>query len=471
MWIRRGSDAPSTVSLTRQFVVTGGAVMFVAMIAAGLFVSEHATRTTIENTASATALLMDSFISPLAQPLAAEAVLPDSRRGELDRLLGGDLFRQRFPHLEIWKEGGVVAYSTTPELIGRQFAPPDGLTTALKGDISAQYANLDAREHTVRGWNTKYLEIYVPIREHHSGRVIAVAEIHENPLGLDRELRWLRLKSWVAVACATALIMLGLFGIVYRGNRLILSQQRQLRARLIDIEQSSRHNQVLKERAERASGRVAELTENYLRRIGAELHDGPAQLIGLAALAVEHVRRARTPDSREEELQALESVLSDALREIRTTSKGLMLPDIERLPLQEVVKRVVSHHELRTGTGVAVDCDDVSRPLAHALKICAYRFLQEGLNNAFRHAGGHGQAVSCRLNGDALTLAVEDEGRGPGNGPAAPEPGLGLVGLRDRVESLGGVFRLTRRAGGGTRIEMSVTITGDRHDPGEGHND
>nr|WP_247654678.1 sensor histidine kinase [Microvirga sp. HBU67558] len=258
--------------------------------------------------------------------------------------------------------------------------------------------------------------------------------------------------------------MLGLFGIVYRGNRLILSQQRQLGARLIEIEQSSRHNQILKERAERASGRVAELTENYLRRIGAELHDGPAQLIGLAALAVEHVRRAKTPERREEELQALEAVLSDALREVRTTSKGLMLPEIERLPLPEIVKRVVSHHELRTGTSVTVDCDDVSRPLTHALKICAYRFLQEGLNNAFRHAGGNGQAVSCRLDGAELILAVQDDGRDLGSSLAIPEPGLGLVGLRDRVESLGGVFQITRRTVGGTRIEMNVTIAGEGHD-------
>jgi hypothetical protein len=206
--------APATVSLTRQFVMTGGIIMFAAMVAAGLFISENAARTTIENTASSTALLMDSFISPLAQTLAAEDVLPVTKKSELDQLLGGDRFKQRFPHLEIWKEDGLIAYSTTADLIGRKFTPPNGLTVALEGQISAQYANLSAREHSVRGLNTKYLEVYVPIREHHSGRVIAVAEIHESTKDLEQELWWLRLKIWAAVACATLIIMLGLFGIV-----------------------------------------------------------------------------------------------------------------------------------------------------------------------------------------------------------------------------------------------------------------
>jgi signal transduction histidine kinase len=200
------------------------------------------------------------------------------------------------------------------------------------------------------------------------------------------------------------------------------------------------------------------LTENHLRRIGADLHDGPAQLMGLAALTVEHVRRAQTPAKREEELQLLNSVLSEALHDIRSMSKGLMLPEIEGLPLPEIIQRVVSNHERRTGTTVAVHCGDISHPLTHAIKICTYRFLQEGLNNAFRHAGGNGQLVTCRLDDSVLNLVVQDDGRMGIEGPAALDSGLGLVGMRERVESLGGIFRLSHLTSGGTRVEMSVVV-------------
>jgi len=456
--VGRRSTIWATASLTRQFVLTGGVIMLVAMLAAGVFIAEIASRTTIENTASSTALLMDSFISPIAHSLATDDVLPPRERDELNELLSGDQFKERFPYLEIWKEGGLVAYSTTPDLIGRRFAPPDGLILALGGEISAQYTNLDAREHRVRGIDRKYLEIYVPIREHYSGRVIAVAEIHESTQQLEHELWSLRLKTWLAVAGATLVVMIGLFGIVYRGNQLILLQQRQLRGRLVEIEQAAQHNRILKDRSQRASGRVVELTENYLRRIGAELHDGPAQLIGLAALSVEHVRRAQTTDQREGELRALEAALSDALRDIRTTSKGLMLPEIEDLPFASVIRQVVSNHERRTGTKVSVQCGEISHALTHAIKICVYRFIQEGLNNAFRHAGGNGQRVTCKLEDSILSVVVQDDG---GPGPvdmAGSNSGLGLVGLRDRVESLGGIFRIAHHSDGGTTVEMSVVV-------------
>nr|WP_246742563.1 histidine kinase [Microvirga splendida] len=252
--------------------------------------------------------------------------------------------------------------------------------------------------------------------------------------------------------------MTGLFGIVYRGNRLIRLQQRQLHERLVEIEHTSQHNQILKERAQRASGRVAELTENNLRRVGADLHDGPAQLIGLAALTVEHVRRAQTPAKREEELQLLNSVLSEALGDIRTMSKGLMLPEIEGLPLPDIIRRVVSDHERRTGTKVAVHCDEIPCALTYAIKICAYRFVQEGLNNAFRHAGGNGQLITCKLDGAALHLVMQDDGGIGPSGTVGRDFSLGLVGLRDRVESLGGVFCVSQRTSGGTRVEMTVVV-------------
>jgi signal transduction histidine kinase len=462
--MRDRSPVSAPLNLTRQFALTGSMIMLVAMLAAGMFTAEIVSKAAIENTASATALLLDSLIEPLAQGLASEELLPAAETAELNHLLGADHFQQRFPYLEIWKGAGLIAYSTTPGLAGRRFTPPPGLVRALAGEISAQHTDLNAREHLIRGIRTKYLEIYVPIREDRSGRVIAVAEIHESAAPLEEKLWWLRLKSWLAIAGATSLIMMGLFGIVYRGNKFIRLQHRQLHERLVQIEETSRHNRILKERAERASGRVAELTENHLRRIGADLHDGPAQLMGLAALTVEHVRRAQTPAKREDELQLLNSVLSEALHDIRSMSKGLMLPEIEGLPLPEVIKRVVSNHERRTGTTVAVQCGDISHPLTHAIKICTYRFLQEGLNNAFRHAGGNGQAVTCSLDDSVLTLVLKDDG-GTGNGSlAGPDSGLGLIGLRERVESLGGIFRVGHLPGGGTRVEMSVVVAEGNQD-------
>lgn len=461
---QRWSGAFASWSLTRQFAVTGGAIMLFAMIVEGVLTAEIIAQNTIDRKATTTALFMDSFLSPLAHHLATADILPTEERVELDRLLDKDSFEGRFPHLEIWKEGGLVAYSRSPELIGRKFAPPAGLIDALNGEVSARYTDLSAEEHETRGFTSRYLEIYAPIREHLTGRIIAVAEIHETTEPLERRLWWLYLKSWLARIYATALIMASLFWIVYRGNRTIMAQQSQLSERMAQIERASRHNRILRERVQRASGRVSELTERYLRGIGADLHDGPAQLIGLAALKVEHVRRAMTHEKRERELQILDAVLEDAQHDIRTISKGLMLPEIENLPLPEVIGRAIRAHEHYTGTAVRIRCQEITQPFSKAAKICAYRFVQEGLTNAFRHAGGNGQTVICALEGDALCLAVEDSGGSEPGRPSGPDAGLGLAGLRERVESLGGTFRIGEKSGGGTRIEMKLAMPRGGHD-------
>ena len=154
------------------------------------------------------------------------------------------------------------------------------------------------------------------------------------------------------------------------------------------------------------------------------------------------------------EYETVRMALADALKEIRNLSAGLVLPELGALDLGEVVELVSRTHEKRTTTAV-----DVSRPKAvptvpMALKICAYRFIQEALNNAYRHAGGRGQTVSLSLQGCIVELGVEDGGDGIVEGERSSDGDeqdhLGLTGLRDRIETLGGEMRIVSKPGGGT---------------------
>lgn len=464
-----GEGEPAPRSLSGQFALTGGLVMLAVMAIAGTLTSSIVTNAAVESTATSSALFMDSFLSPHLQALANGDVLPDSRVRALDRLLGADPthdnpFEKRFPHVEIWKEGGLVVYSKSPELTGRTFDPPAGLVEALSGKVSAQYADLSAAEHVERHFSRSYLEIYVPVREYLSGRIIAVAEIHEIPDVLTQRLVQVRQRTWLATAALTLVVMLSLFGIVHRGSKLIVTQQSALRRRIDEIREVSEQNRKLRKKAQMASSRLSELNASYLRNVGAELHDGPAQLVGLAALKVEHVRRARTAADRGVELRAMDTVLADVLRDIRTISKGLMLPEVEHLPLCTVVKRAVTVHEKRTGISVALNCGNLDVEVSHAVKICVYRFVQEGLSNAFRHARDDQHCVVCGLEGANLSIAVRDRGSSQDGKRPEIEAGLGLTGLRARVESLGGTFMAGKAPGGGTLITMNLNVgenTGD----------
>lgn len=169
------------MGLPLQFALIGGLIMLAAMVVAGHFTSQVVSRATIESSAASSALFMDSLIAPLVQSLRSQDRLPAESIEALDQILGSDPFESRFPHVEIWKEGGLVVYSRTPELIGRRFEPPEGLRAALRGDVAAFYTDLEAGEHIARDFTQSFLEFYVPVREHNAGRIIAVAEIHEVP--------------------------------------------------------------------------------------------------------------------------------------------------------------------------------------------------------------------------------------------------------------------------------------------------
>ena len=87
--------------------------------------------------------------------------------------------------------------------------------------------------------------------------------------------------------------------------------------------------------------------------------------------------------------------------------------------------------------------------------------MQEGLANAFRHAGGKDQKVTCTLGGQRLTLLVSDGGETTFTfNDDEYHPGLGLEGLRLRVESIGGTLTLRNLDQGGSQIEMNLNLSG-----------
>ena len=95
--------------------------------------------------------------------------------------------------------------------------------------------------------------------------------------------------------------------------------------------------------------------------------------------------------------------------------------------------------------------DSLSHEPPQAVKVCVYRVVQEGLNNAFHHAAGTGQRVSARIDGNELEVVVADGGPGVVLSNKHKTGGQGLAGLRDRVEALSGQLAIESRRGG-TRL-------------------
>lgn len=433
--------------------------MLAATILVGVWVSDRIEETVVRNTANATALYMESSVAPLAQELATQDRLSPGSRAEIARLLRETALGKRVVSFKVWRQDGTLLDASNESIVGQVFPLTDNLKLAWEGEVRADFEDTnDIEDVAEAALGVPLLEIYSPIHETGSGRIIAVAEFYEIATQLETDLGSARAMSWVAVAGVMAGIFALLFVIVLRGSRTIDRQ-------IVALQDLSARNVTLRLRVQSAAGRASQMSDLTMRRIGADLHDGPAQLMAFASLRLDALRRLLTTDAAKAELDAVARAVRDAIVEIRTIARGLSLPEIGKRPVEAIVRDVAEAHGRRIGQPVAVTVDwDGSAEVPEPVKICLYRVVQEGLTNGWKHGEGTDQEVRLALKDWVLTLSVMD--RGPGFSVLPPDRGededdMGLAGLADRVESLGGRLEARNRADGpGAEIAVTIDLGG-----------
>ena len=452
------------LALTRQFVLMAILIMVATMVVLGTWVSSRIEEGALRHAAAASAGYMKEFVQPLVQDLATSDNLKPASAKALDAL-HKDQLDSRVVAIKIWRPDGTIVYSTMPQIIGRRFPKTPRFQTALAGEAAAEFDSLEDDENVLeRDLGKSVIEIYVPMREATTGRIIAVAEFYEAADPLYADLRSARIYSWVVVGGLGALMIAAFQGVFQRAENTIISQQAVLENRVEDLASTLEQDSQLREAIAVAGKRRAEADERFLRRVGADLHDGPAQLIGLALLRLDVLRSHIKHNARAagEERNIRESLV-DALSDIRNISSGLALPELETMTIEDSVFLAVRNHERRTGTSVQLTMNEMPDFSNLAAKTCIYRFVQEGLNNAYRHAGGKQQVASLEFDGDDAIVIVKDGGAGGVDlGKLAKHEGLGLKGLRDRIESLGGRLEIDSKPGRGTKLVMQLNVGDDR---------
>ncbi len=447
------------LSLATQFAIAGSLVLTLATVGIGAWVTGRIEHSVVRNSANASALYMDSFISPLSQNLATETELSPGAQRALDEIFTNTPLGERIISFKIWDLNGKVLDARDPELVGLTFPIGPNLRAAMDGGIGVTFGKVDDPESAAEAaLGLPLLEIYSPIRQDWSGKVIAVAEFYEVNAQLQSDLIAARQAAWLNVSGIVIGLGSALYFIVLGGSRLIDTQRRSLDARVVELGILSAHNTELRLRVQGAAARAAAQTEQSMRRIGADLHDGPAQYLAYAALRLDALRDKVPDPAALAEVEAVSGAVTHAMTELRALSRGLSLPDIAGRSLKEIVQRAADAHVTRAGSPVAVmlDCDpEPEVPLA--ARICLFRFVQEGLNNASHHGGGAGMGVSLIHRHGTLTLTVRDHGPGYALQPTLQDGrGMGLSGLRDRVESLGGSFVARTHPGGGAELTMTL---------------
>ena len=449
------------LSLAQRFMLGSVIILAIGMAGIGAWVTRQISDGVVHRTAATTALYVDSLIAASLQDLASGETLSAEAVDRLDWLLEDTPLGQEVDLFQVWDRAGRIVYSSAPEMVGETFPIDDDLAGALAGAVQASFGPAEGGEELPADVARRdLLEIYSPVRDRDSGAVIAAAEFYYATDDLDAELAAAQRRSWLVVGGATLLIALLLATFIRRIGETIRRQQQALAGQVTQLTTLLGQNQELHERVRGAAARTAALNERFLRRFSAELHDGPAQEISLALLRLDHVAALSAANESttatkveiERELEVIQSSLRRSLDEVRATSSGLLLPHLKTLTVSQTLDHVIRGHQRRTGTAPKLALDDLPTQAPLATKIALYRIVQEALSNASRHAGGKGVAVSIAGCEDHLRLEIADSG--PGFDPKIAEGSethLGLVGMRERAESLGGQFRVESAPGQGTR--------------------
>jgi signal transduction histidine kinase len=457
-------------SLAKQFLLVSFPVMLAGSLVIGWWIGKQVEESAVHRVGSVTALYVDAFVGPHVQVLAEGGTLSPANIASLDAVLKETMLGQKVISLKVWNASGKVLYSTDPTVIGKQFTVEEGLEVAIAGGIFSEISIRTPAEQIEHGQPfPRLIETYTPIHEDRTGKVIAIAEFYERPDELDRLAGQAQRSSWVRIAGIMIAMYLCLFVLVRRGSKTIATQRGALRDQVNQLTELNEQNLELQVRVINAAERATAINENFLQRVSADLHDGPGQDLGFALMQIKNMNDAvavdpAAPLSQAALVQGLNQTrvaIESAIKDLRGISADIELPDIERLCPADIAARVVRDVHSKAGGTIEMEVSRAPAQASFRTKVALYRLLQESLANTVRHAPGKPSRLEIDTVGSMLRVQVSDKGPGFDVNVAARKGRLGLRGMRQRIEVLGGEFELRTAPGAGTHIRVLLPLTAE----------
>jgi signal transduction histidine kinase len=208
-----------------------------------------------------------------------------------------------------------------------------------------------------------------------------------------------------------------------------------------------------RERLQSLSRRLVEIQENERRYIARELHDETSQalaslMVGLTLLE----RDATRPEAIQAGAAELKITLDRVFDNLHRLAMDLRPASLDHLGLVAALRQHVENMKSRNGLIVQFEAVGIADRLPPEVEITLYRIVQEALSNVLRHAQAARADVLLEQRDEKVVLIVEDDGIGFDPLAAFQSGRLGLFGMRERVEMLGGSLDVESNAGKGTTI-------------------
>jgi PAS domain S-box-containing protein len=216
------------------------------------------------------------------------------------------------------------------------------------------------------------------------------------------------------------------------------------------------------------SAQLINAQEEERKRISRELHDELGQALTAMSINLAMVQTALPPGlgpSVHERLSETSELVDQTLDQIRDLSLELRPSLLDDLGLVSALRWYTHGYEKRAGIDVQLDTVNLDDRLAPAKETVLYRVVQEALTNVARHAQASTVRIRLEREDDMATALIEDDGvgfdAGEAAGPDGPLRSAGLLGIRERLSSQGGTFRIESRPHSGTRLIMKIPLAQD----------
>jgi signal transduction histidine kinase len=200
--------------------------------------------------------------------------------------------------------------------------------------------------------------------------------------------------------------------------------------------------------------RVIAAGDESRRRIERDLHDGAQQQLVTLALQL-RTAEGRVPAGLEElraEVGGFADRLTSVIEELREMSRGIHPAILTEGGLSPAIEALA----LRSPVPVKLDLRS-ERRLPDGIEVAAYYVVSEALTNAAKHSDASRVQIALQVEEETLCISVVDDGVGG----AKLSGGSGLIGLKDRVEALGGTIGFVSPPGSGTRLDVEIPLLGD----------
>jgi PAS domain S-box-containing protein len=220
-----------------------------------------------------------------------------------------------------------------------------------------------------------------------------------------------------------------------------------------------RHQELLA----RLSSQILTAQEEERRHLSRELHDGVGQSLSALKLGLEMASRDSTELSGDVKANLARSldIVMGTISELRRIAHDLRPSILDDLGLIPTLEWFVHRHQDQTGLAIRLRVSGDIPRLSPQHEVNIFRIVQEAMANVVKHADARAAVIRVRGSEKAIHLTIADDGRGfhPATaGTGTDIPGLGLVGMEERVHLMGGHLRIRSRPGSGTVIAVRAPL-------------